>query len=110
VPAPVREPPKRPSELWKVNPLERPPTGAYFLTERMLSKSPRGSLDATGSDQTRRVEMPRYDYECQKCGHTFERVERISEHGEKKPRCPKCRSPRVEQSFGNVFVKTGKKS
>lgn len=33
--------------------------------------------------------MPTYEYECRKCGHTFERFQRISE----KPtqRCPKCR-------------------
>lgn len=54
--------------------------------------------------------MPTYDYECQKCGHTFQRVEKISDHGTKKVKCPKCESKRVEQVFGSVFVKTRKKS
>jgi putative FmdB family regulatory protein len=54
--------------------------------------------------------MPSYDYECQKCGHSFQRIERISDHGSKKPRCPECKSPRVEQVFTSVFVKTSKKS
>ena len=54
--------------------------------------------------------MPTYDYACQKCGHSFQRVERISEHGSKKVICPECKSTRVGQVFGSVFVKTAKKS
>lgn len=54
--------------------------------------------------------MPTYDYVCQKCGHEFQRIQKITEHGSKKVRCPECRSTRVEQVFGNVFVKTRKKS
>lgn len=54
--------------------------------------------------------MPTYDYSCQKCGHTFQRTEKITEHGEKKVRCPDCKSTRVTQVFGSVFVKTAKKS
>lgn len=34
--------------------------------------------------------MPTYEYECRKCGHTFEKFQRISEAPAK--RCPKCRS------------------
>lgn len=33
--------------------------------------------------------MPTYEYECQKCGHTFEKFQRISEPPSK--RCPKCK-------------------
>jgi putative FmdB family regulatory protein len=54
--------------------------------------------------------MPTYEYVCRKCDQTFSRIERISEHGEKKVKCPACKSTRVEQVFGSVFVKTGKKS
>jgi putative FmdB family regulatory protein len=54
--------------------------------------------------------MPTYDYACQKCGHEFQRIEKISEHGAKKVRCPKCKSQKVEQVFTSVFVKTRKKS
>ena len=50
------------------------------------------------------------DYACQKCGHTFQRLEKISEHGSKKIKCPECKSTRVQQVFGGVFVKTAKKS
>lgn len=33
--------------------------------------------------------MPTYEYECRKCGHTFEKFQRISEPALK--RCPTCR-------------------
>ena len=34
--------------------------------------------------------MPTYEYECQKCGHLFERLQSITDKPLK--RCPKCRS------------------
>ncbi|MFH1766348.1 MAG: zinc ribbon domain-containing protein [Gemmatimonadota bacterium] len=54
--------------------------------------------------------MPTYDYACKKCGHSFQRIERITEHGSKKVSCPECKSTRVERVFSSVFVKTRKKS
>jgi putative FmdB family regulatory protein len=54
--------------------------------------------------------MPTYDYDCQKCGHAFQRIEKISEHGSKKVKCPECNSTRVQQVFGSVSVKTSRKS
>jgi putative FmdB family regulatory protein len=54
--------------------------------------------------------MPTYDYACRKCGHNFQRIEKISDHGTKKIKCPECKSTRVEQVFTSVFVKTAKKS
>ncbi|AKJ64512.1 FmdB family zinc ribbon protein [Kiritimatiella glycovorans] len=33
--------------------------------------------------------MPTYEYECRKCGHHFEKFQRISDAPAK--RCPKCR-------------------
>jgi len=54
--------------------------------------------------------MPTYEYACQKCGHTFQKVLKISEHGERKIKCPECKSTRVEQVFSSYFVKTSRKS
>ena len=54
--------------------------------------------------------MPTYDYACQKCGHAFQRIEKISEHGLKKVKCPECKSTRVERVLTSVFVKTSRKS
>jgi putative FmdB family regulatory protein len=54
--------------------------------------------------------MPTYDYVCSKCGHDFQRVERISEHMKARPRCPKCKSTKVERVFTAAFVNTVKKS
>jgi len=51
--------------------------------------------------------MPLYDYECTKCGHTFE-----VEHGiadTKARRCPKCRAKanKLFSAVGIVFKGTG---
>lgn len=54
--------------------------------------------------------MPTYEYRCRKCGKSFERNERISEHVLKHARCPKCKSTRVAQVPGAFFAKTSKKS
>jgi putative FmdB family regulatory protein len=35
--------------------------------------------------------MPLYEYECTKCGHAFEMVQKAGAHGPKK--CPKCEGP-----------------
>ena len=53
--------------------------------------------------------MPTYDYACQKCGHTFQRIETNSDPGTKKVRCPECKSTRVGQVFTSVFEKTTRK-
>jgi len=34
--------------------------------------------------------MPTYDYECTKCGYTFEVFQKVDD--EPRKRCPKCRS------------------
>ena len=54
--------------------------------------------------------MPTYNYVCSKCGHDFQRVERISEQMKARPRFPKCKSTKVKRVFTAAFVKTVKKS
>lgn len=54
--------------------------------------------------------MPTYEYRCLECNETFARVERMTEHGDEKPVCPKCRSKKVEPLLSPVFAKTSKKS
>lgn len=44
--------------------------------------------------------MPAYDYECMKCGHIFTRESKMSDH-RKHPKCPKCKSVRTEQYWGD---------
>ena len=39
--------------------------------------------------------MPTYEYRCEKCGHEFEREQRITEEPVKK--CPSCRSARAKR-------------
>jgi putative FmdB family regulatory protein len=54
--------------------------------------------------------MPTYEYRCEECRKRFSRVETISQHGKKRPKCPKCGSAKVMQVFSSFFVKTGRKS
>ena len=54
--------------------------------------------------------MPIYEFECKTCGHHFERTMTIKDHDEKKVRCPKCESEKVEHVIESVFVTTSKKS
>jgi putative FmdB family regulatory protein len=54
--------------------------------------------------------MPTYEYRCAACGKKFSLILSIGEHDAKKPKCPKCRSTRVEQQFGHFFSKTSRKS
>ncbi len=46
--------------------------------------------------------MPLYEYECQKCGHTFE--ERRSITAEPRKRCPKCRGKVQRLISSNIQV------
>lgn len=54
--------------------------------------------------------MPTYEYRCLECETTFTRVERMTDHADAKPKCPKCRSTKVEPLLSPVFAKTTKKS
>jgi putative FmdB family regulatory protein len=39
--------------------------------------------------------MPTYEYRCEKCGHEFEREQRITEDPIKT--CPKCKAPKARR-------------
>jgi putative FmdB family regulatory protein len=54
--------------------------------------------------------MPVYEYRCLECEQVFERVEPLAEHGEKAPRCPNCKSKKVQQVLTSFFAKTSHKS
>ena len=51
--------------------------------------------------------MPTYDYQCEKCGHEFERVQRITEDPIKT--CPECKARKVKRllSAPNFILKGG---
>jgi len=54
--------------------------------------------------------MPIYEYRCTKCRKRFSYERSISEHGKRRPACPKCKSRAVEPMFSTFFAKTGRKS
>ena len=42
--------------------------------------------------------MPTYAYQCEACGHRFQRTMTLGDHErQKKPACPKCDSRKVKQ-------------
>ncbi len=52
--------------------------------------------------------MPTYDYECARCGHVFEKFQRMSDPPAK--RCPKCRGKvnrRLGAGAGVLFKGSG---
>ena len=50
--------------------------------------------------------MPTYEYQCEKCGHEFERDQRITDEPVKK--CPSCRAARVKRLISTTsFVLKG---
>ena len=53
--------------------------------------------------------MPTYDYACDKCGHTFDKFQKMSDDPLKE--CPKCGSKKVHRLIGSgsgiIFKGTG---
>ena len=51
--------------------------------------------------------MPTYEYECDKCGHRFERVQKFSDRPVR--RCESCRGPvhKVFYPVGIIFKGSG---
>lgn len=55
--------------------------------------------------------MAYYEFECKNCRKHFTVTQTFSEHDrEPKPKCPECKSRKVQQLIGSIHVKTSKKS
>ena len=57
--------------------------------------------------------MPTYEFRCERCNETFERVWPLAEYEKRikeKQKCPSCGSTRVIRVISIVEVKTSKKS
>jgi putative FmdB family regulatory protein len=54
--------------------------------------------------------MPTYEYRCEDCKETFERVETMAEHETAKPKCPKCGTDKVTRVPSRFMAKTSRKS
>lgn len=52
--------------------------------------------------------MPVYEYECQRCGETFEIQRGVTQH-DQKATCPKCRAANCRQVFSG-FARLGPSS
>ena len=56
------------------------------------------------------IEMPAFEFKCQKCGKKATLVISISEYEKKSYKCPKCGSKRLERLISTFQVKTSRKS
>jgi putative FmdB family regulatory protein len=54
--------------------------------------------------------MPIYEFRCERCRKQFSHSMPISQHGRKRPACPKCGSREVEPVLSAFFAKTVRKS
>jgi putative FmdB family regulatory protein len=54
--------------------------------------------------------MPIYEFRCERCRKQFSHSMPISQHGRKRPACPKCGSREVEPILSAFFAKTIRKS
>lgn len=54
--------------------------------------------------------MPTYEYECEHCGRRFTKIESISAHGDRAPKCPSCKSAKTHQVTSTFYAKTVRKS
>ena len=54
--------------------------------------------------------MPVYDYVCNDCHKTFERILTLHEHDSKQMRCPHCGGKNIEQEAAAFYAVTSKKS
>jgi putative FmdB family regulatory protein len=54
--------------------------------------------------------MPVYDYICNDCNKSFEKVLTLNEHDTDNIVCPHCNSKNVEQETTAFFAVTSKKS
>ncbi len=54
--------------------------------------------------------MPAYEFKCLKCGKKVTLIILFSDYENKKARCPKCGSKRLERLVSSVQVVTSRKS
>ena len=54
--------------------------------------------------------MPSYEYTCLKCKKDFSVIITFREYEQGKVKCPKCKSPKLEQKPAAFFAVTSKKS
>jgi len=48
--------------------------------------------------------MPIYEYCCNDCGETFEKVVRLSEREELPPTCPECASHNTRKKISTISI------
>jgi len=54
--------------------------------------------------------VPTYEYVCDKCGKGFAVVETMSDHADRSPACPRCKSRSTRRVLTAFYAKTIRKS
>lgn len=58
----------------------------------------------------RMIDMPIYEYRCEKCAKNFSVIMHIAEHDKGEMTCPECKGTSVVQQYTAFYAKTSKKS
>ena len=58
----------------------------------------------------RTIDMPTYEYLCEKCAKNFSVTMHIAEHDKGGMTCPECKGTSVVQQFTAFYAKTSRKS
>jgi len=78
--------------------------------ERMdRSEGPEHEIRIDWGTVGKEAAMPTYEYTCKECGERFELALSFGEH-EKKQKCPKCGSAKLEQRISLFAAVTSKKA
>jgi putative FmdB family regulatory protein len=56
------------------------------------------------------MDMPRYEFLCEKCQKPFELVMTLSERDKAVAKCPTCKGTKVVPQFSGFMTQTRKKS
>lgn len=78
--------------------------------ERMnASEAPEYVIRIDWGPVRKEAAMPTYEYTCKECGERFELALSLGDH-EKKQKCPKCGSAKLEQRISSFTAMTSKKA
>lgn len=73
------------------------------------SEAPDNEIRIDWGTVDKEAAMPTYEYTCKECGERFELALSLGDH-EKKQKCPKCGSVKLEQRISSFVAVTSKKA
>ena len=84
---------------------------SFQIQVASIEPAPSTGLESSYShSEAGEVCMPHYEFVCNACKKTFEKLLTMSEHDAEKTACPHCGSQEVEQRWSAFSAITSKKS